>query len=166
MKFAVSDSGDEAFRKLMKKIGLISDLDVKVGFVRGKKEARSDGMLTNALIGYVHEFGVPGKIPARPFLLPAMRQKRSQVQATMREGLRVALGIAGDPRAINRAMGQCGALIRDQAKANIREQVGFEALAPETLRARARNGFKGTKALIRTGQLMGAIQFELTDGNS
>lgn len=39
------------------------------------------------------------------------------------------------------------------------EARNFVPLAPATIKARQRQGFKGTKALIRTGALLNAIQY-------
>ena len=165
--FEIDDTGDAAFRKLMKEIGLVADLDVKVGFIQDNHGNRlgTEDSITNAQVAYYQEFGVPDKIPARPFLIPAVKQTQPQVADTLRQGLRVALGVAGDPNGIHRAMMQCGAIIRDRAKKNIVDQVGFKPLSPRTLRERRKAGFAGKKALIRTGQLLGAIQFQLNDEN-
>lgn len=79
----------------------------------------------------------------------------------LRNGLRDAF--TGDDQAQKRSLSQCGAAIRDKAKDIIRTQDGFEPLSPRTIKARQHIGFKGTKALIHTGQLLNSITFQVTE---
>ena len=61
------------------------------------------------------------------------------------------------PEAVDRGLTAAGQIAADAVRSQIVRQVGFAPLAPSTLRARAAAGFKGTKALIVTGELMRSI---------
>ena len=153
---------DDAFKRLMKASGFLRSMDVKVGIVGSKDSIRKDEPIQNAQIAAIQEFGSPVRnIPPRPFLVPALEANRAKCMNFLRNGLRDAF--SGDDQAQKRSLSQCGAAIRDKAKDIIRTQDGFEPLSPRTIKARHRIGFKGTKALIHTGQLLNSITFQVTE---
>ena len=125
---------DDAFKRLMKASGFLRSMDVKVGIVGSKDSIRKDEPIQNAQIAAIQEFGSP-----------------------------VRDAFSGDDQAQKRSLSQCGAAIRDKAKDIIRTQDGFEPLSPRTIKARQHIGFKGTKALIHTGQLLNSITFQVTE---
>lgn len=54
--------------------------------------ARPDGDIGNAELGYIHEFGSPANnIPARPFLIPGVESAMPQVTKIMHDGARKVL---------------------------------------------------------------------------
>ena len=126
----------------------------------GEKEPAS-----NALIGYVHEFGSPLKnIPARPFLVPGVTSVFDEISARMS---RVAAAIleAAPGQASTLAETQLTAAgLTAQAAVQIKITEGpFQPLAPRTLAARRAKGRTGDKPLIDTGQLRQAITFVVRD---
>lgn len=162
MRIDASFTEFRAFEKLMKSLGFLRSMDVKVGYVAKKNSPRQIDGNNNASLAYLHNFGSPkGKIPARPYLAPALDNTRARCLGFMRSGLRSAL--SGDAEAEKRTLTQCGTVIRDEAKRILTAQEGFKPLSPKTLQARTRIGFKGTKALIHTGQLRNAITFEVKE---
>ena len=149
---------DDAFKRLMKASGFLRSMDVKVGIVGSKDSIRKDEPIQNAQIAAIQEFGSPVRnIPPRPFLVPALEANRAKCMNSLRNGLRDAF--SGDDQAQKRSLSQC----RDKAKDIIRTQDDFEPLSPRTIKARQRIGFKGTKALIHTGQLLNSITFQVTE---
>ena len=124
-------------------------LDVMVG-IPNDKDSR-DGPIGNAGLGYIHEFGSAlQNIPARPFLYPGVINAAEQISKHMIKAMDI-----GPEVAFNRA----GLSAVTSVKKMIRSQEGFEPLAPSTLAAREREGFKGTKALIHTGQLLNSVTY-------
>lgn len=164
----IEKNGAPDFRKIVTRLRSASGMDVRVGFIEGKKEERKDLTKqiipgeTNAHIGHIHEFGAPSRgIPARPFLVPAWRA--SEQFAIDSLGHAITMSLAGDKAFLKRTLGLVGQEVVKNAKNNIRAQVGFAPLSPKTLDYRDSIKFKGTKALIHTGQLLNAITYKVRD---
>ena len=152
---------DKGFEKAMKSIGFLRSMDVRVGYIKDSTDRKETGD-TNAGLAYFHNFGAPKRnIPPRPYLEPALNKTREQCLNIMRAGMREAL--AGSADAERKTLVRCGTIIRDAAKEIIRNQEGFAPLSERTLIQRQQKKFKGTKALIHTGQLLNAITFEVKD---
>jgi hypothetical protein len=64
-----------------------------------------------------------------------------------------------DASAVDQALNAGGLVAQSSVKKQIVSQEGFSPLKQGTLAARKRNGFNGTKALIRTGQLLNSISY-------
>ena len=75
VEFVENDTG---YQKVMRGLTSLTDMDVIFGFIEDKNEERQKGdPLTNATLGYIHEYGSPAAhIPKRPFLQPAFERKR------------------------------------------------------------------------------------------
>jgi hypothetical protein len=119
---------------------------------------RDDTRESNAAIGYIQETGSPvNNIPARPFLRPGVKKVEKRIVAELRKGAINTLshGIS----ALDNAYARAGIIAQNSVKAIIRAGEGFAPLAPSTLAARKRAGAKGTKPLIRTGQLINSITY-------
>lgn len=157
VKIEVKTNSNSRVLRGLDKVAKIPPQFVKVGFIENVKMNRRESGDTNAFLGYVHEHGVPSNgIPARPFLLPAMRASADEAEAYIRKGLAKSWL---DPDEIARGLGYAGTIIRDRAKANIVEGVGMKHLAKSTLNRRKNLGFDGTKPLIHTAQLLNAITY-------
>ena len=154
---------DTGYNQVMRGLMSLTDVDVIFGFIEDKNEERQKGdPLTNATLGYIHEYGSPAAhIPKRPFLQPAFERKRDWAVKQLRSAVLEA--IDGNKAALKTALTLVGTAFRDQAKANIIEQYKMVPLSEETLEARRRRGLKRTKALIDTGQLLNAIHFRVID---
>jgi hypothetical protein len=170
MRINASVTEFRAFEKLMKSLGFLRSMDVKVGYVAKKNTPRQIDGNNNASLAYLHNFGSPkGKIPARPYLAPALEATRGRCIDLMRMGLREAL--QGDATAEKSTLLNCGSAIQNEAKEIIRKQIGFAPLSPKTIQARRRKKteknplepFMGTHALQRTGQLLNGITVEVKE---
>lgn len=143
-------------QKLLKNIEAIASKSVLVGIPSEKKE-RKEGDITNAEIGFIHEYGSPMRnIPARPFLVSGVKASAERVSKILKAYASDALN---DASTIDKGLHAAGLIAQSQIKKQIVSQEGFVPLSSTTLKARAAKGFKGTKALIRTGQLLNSITF-------
>ena len=115
-----------------------------------------DDKINNAQLAYIHENGSPANnIPARPFLLLGVKDSYPKVIEIFKESVK-NMTVAGE---MEKGLHKAGQISVDSVKKRIVNQVGFIPLAESTLIARQAKGFKGTKALIRTGQLLNSIKF-------
>jgi len=135
-------------------------------------EARKGQPISNAALGYIHEFGAPeANIPARPFLIPGVRDAQAKAVAAMKRGAKKALQATGNASAAVRAgLNEAGLLAAAAVKRKITTGP-FAPLSPNTLRQRDRKlirqkGIKGAekalkarKPLIDTGQMRNAVTY-------
>lgn len=152
---------DKGFERVMHGLMSLTDSDVLIGFLEDKDEERQKGdPLTNATLGYIHEYGSPAaNIPKRPFLQPAFELQRDWAVSHLKSAIDQALD--GKRDVLEKGLAVVGMKIRDQAKTNIVTQYKMKPLSEETLEARRRRGLDRTKALIDTGQLLNAIHFRV-----
>lgn len=129
---------------LLERVGRLTKSDVLVG-IPSTTAGRRDGPITNAALGYIHEFGSPAhNIPARPFLFPGVRAIRSQALRMLRDG---AVGVlhGEDP---NRVLNAVGILARNSVVEAITDpEPPFVPLKPATIRARLRRTAAGRRKL-------------------
>lgn len=72
-------------------IRALSTKEVLIG-IPESKTTRQTGGVTNADLGYIHEFGAPeANIPARPFLIPGVRKATNDALAHLRGAVLAAL---------------------------------------------------------------------------
>lgn len=164
VKIEVKTNSNSRVLRGLDKVAKIPPQFVKVGFIENVKMYRRESEETNPFLGYIHEHGVPSKgIPARPFLLPAMRTSADEAEAYIRKGLARSWI---DPDEIARGLGYAGTAIRDEAKANIANAENMKPLSPKTIAIRQtpgyqghKKGFFGTLPLNVSGQLKNAITY-------
>lgn len=119
--------------------------------------ARKDGPITNAALGYVHENGSAAhNIPPRPFLVPGMKVAAPKCADVLKGYAKKA--VTGDAT-IDQGLNAAGLVAQSAVKNRIRSGEGFAPLQPATIAARKRQGKQGEKPLIRTGQLMNSITY-------
>ena len=112
---------------------------------------------TNALLGYVHEYGSPARnIPPRPFLHPGVLKARAGSQKHMKKAGQLALH--GEKNKVDQELDKVGLVAREGVILQITNGP-FEPLKPATLAARRRKGRTRTKPLIDTGQMREAITY-------
>lgn len=123
----------------------LTGLQVLVGIpeVNGaRKEDEDDGDVTNAALGYIHEFGAPASnIPARPWLIPGVRKSVRDYMPQLRGAAAAALD--GKPDIVERSLRMAGILAAQGAKHEMATG-NFVLLKPETIRARQYS--RGTKS--------------------
>lgn len=142
--------------KVLANIQQMAGKEVLVG-IPAEKTARKGDPITNASLGYIHEHGSPARnIPARPFLVPAVKNASNKIASAMK-GL--AAQATTDAAAVDKALNAGGLVAQSAVKKQIVSQEGFTPLKAGTLAARKRKGFQGDKALIRTGQLLNSISY-------
>ena len=102
---------------------------------------------SNALIGYVMEFGDDEKrIPPRPFLIPGVEDAKDQIVKQLAKAGGVAL--SGSSEAVDRGLGAAGLVGQNAVRAKITDGP-FTPLSQATIEARARRGRKGAKQYLK-----------------
>lgn len=112
---------------------------------------------SNALVGYVQEFGDDQlRIPPRPFLLPGVKAMQDQVPAMLVKGIEGAF--LGKPDAYRKALDQVGLAAVDSVKQTM-VAGGFAPLSQRTIEARARRKYADTGKLHGTATSRNARTF-------
>lgn len=142
---------------VIKAINELGAKDVLVGIPEGNANRKSGDPATNALIGYVQEFGSPANnIPARPFLIPGV----SDIQKPASDRLKVAAqrALSGDLSQAEKQLHAAGMMGQNSARAKINSNIQPK-LSERTLAARRARGVTRENTLIDTGQLRNAITY-------
>lgn len=125
--------------KLFSTMEKMSRVRVLVG-IPGDADQRQDPKEPpNHVLGYIHEFGDPSRnIPARPFLRPGVANAQPQIIAALRQGLRIALKLDKDGKAVALlSMGRAGQIAASSVQQKIVDGP-FIPLSPRTIADRAR----------------------------
>lgn len=147
--------------KVLKAIHGMAGQHALIG-IPAPKTTRKDGPVGNAAIGYIQERGSAAQnIPARPFLQPGVLAVRTQCADALKVSAVDAL--SHNTTAIVNGLNAAGLIAQASVKRTLKAGEGFEKLADATVKARQRKGFKGTKPLIRTGQLLNSITYVVRD---
>jgi hypothetical protein len=126
-----------------------------------KPEPGEPREVNNAMLGFIHENGSPARnIPARPFLVPGVRDARAAIAGQLGSASRATL--AGKSTDADRTLHAVGLIAQNAVRKRI-VNGPFEPLKPKTLAARRRKGRTGTKPLIDTGQLKNSITYVVRD---
>lgn len=143
--FVTRDSTKQVFDCLKK----LPDQDVLVGIPEQEATREDDDPVNNAMLGYIHEFGAPeANIPARPFLVPGVRDVKDRVSNFLKQAGKAAL--AGDSDKVTKAFHAAGLV----ASASVKNRIvsgDFQPLAEATLKARARRKGKGKGVALSKG---------------
>lgn len=113
--------------------------DVLVGIPEATTDRdHNDGSdITNAALGYIHEFGAPAaNIPARPFLIPGV--ENSLDRSTRQLELAAKAALTGDQAATMMRLEVAGQIAAAGAKREI-SYGDFVPLKPSTIRNRRRS---------------------------
>jgi hypothetical protein len=132
--------------------------EVLVGIPESKADRRDDAPINNATIMAINEFGSPANnIPARPVMAIGIRNAQ---EAIAEEFKKAAIGaLSRGQSALTTYYNRAGIIASNSIKKAINDQIGIDPPSESTLRARKSKGFKGTKALIVTGQLRNSITY-------
>lgn len=159
MKTGVSVTVDEA-KKVIARIEAMTGKRVMVG-IPDANAGRNEGPMTNAALGYIHEHGSPARnIPARPFLVPGVNASTPRVVKVLRKA---AGRVLEGREEVSKGLDAAGLIAQASVKNRIRNSIGFAPLSQRTLAKRMASGKRGTKPLIRTGQLMNSITYVVVD---
>ncbi len=136
---------------------------VLVGIPAEETARQDDSEPNNATLLALNNFGSPANnIPARPVMALGIAAAQDDIVTAFKQGAKDALtkGLAALPIAYNRV----GIIASTSIKKVINSQEGFAPPSPATLAIRKAEGFKGTKALIVTGQMRNAITYVINEG--
>jgi hypothetical protein len=160
--------------ELIARIQKLANIQVMVGIpaTRGPRQA---GGITNAALGYIHEFGVPSRnIPPRPFLRPGVANAKAAIRARLLSAAKAAKD--GNEQMMMRQLMAAGQTAVTSVQQKITEGP-FTPLAASTIarrQAKLRNttsltpaqrraGFRDIRPLIDTGQLRASIMYVVRD---
>jgi len=142
-------------------VELLSKSRVLVGIPSanaGRNEDATSQPITNAALGYIHEYGAPEQnIPARPFLNPGVDGSKKQWLPYLEAAGRNALN--GESGKVTQNLDNAGLTAQNAVRAFITAGDTFAPLAPVTLAARQRKGRTGTKPLIDTNQMLKSVTY-------
>jgi hypothetical protein len=131
---------------------------VLVGIPEEDATRKADAPINNAALLAINNFGSEKmNIPPRPVMDIGIRNAQPEIVEAMKNACKFALakGLSALSIYYNRA----GLIASNSIKKAINSQEGIEAPSEATLAARKAEGFKGTKALIVTGQMRNAITY-------
>ena len=155
----VTSDFTEDFNRIVK--GFRRD-DVLVGIpeeeTKRDPEEGEKSPINNATILAINNFGdAKLNIPARPVMEIGIRNAQDEIAEQFKQAAVNALkkGLPALSQYYNRA----GLIASNSVKKAINSQEGIDEPSEATLRAREAKGFKGTKALIVTGQMRNAITY-------
>ena len=145
----------ERVKALTKSEVLVGIPDANAARTDEEEAAKKGEPITNAGLGYVHEFGLPEKnIPARPFLVPGVADVKDRVAKVL--GTAVKKALSGDHEAGEVALTKVGLIAETSVKSRI-DEGPFAPLSPVTLAQRKRRGRTGEKPLIDTAQMQRSV---------
>jgi hypothetical protein len=147
----------DRLKEVVEALSSLPERDVLVGIPEETTGRQASGTITNAQLGYIHEFGAPeANIPARAFLMPGIRNAKNKVAGYFRRAGVEALN--GNAAGVTRALNSAGLAAAASAQRKITAGP-FEPLKPATLAARRRRGRTGTRPLIDTAQLRRSLTY-------
>lgn len=136
------------------KVAEIGRASVRAGVVGPAASAQhGDGPATNGEIAIAMEYGTP-MIPARPFVAQTFADPMRRAELALLQGRLIGAVMAGK-MSRDQALGLLGAWAAGAIRATIRDG-DFAPLAPATIAAKG-----SSKPLVDTGQLAGAVGFEV-----
>jgi hypothetical protein len=150
----VTKDNTKFFNDLIKRF---KDDSVLVG-IPESESARDGQGISNAAILAINEFGSPlNNIPPRTPMATGIRLAQDAIGAEYKKAAQQALskGLS----ALSVYYERIGLIASNSVKRTINEQINMQAPAESTLKSRESKGFKGTKALLVTGQLRNAITY-------
>lgn len=128
--------------------------------VRKDKDLDTEQGISNAALLAINVFGSPiNNIPARDVMTIGLRNAKDDIAEQFKKAAQNVLskGLSALTVYYNRA----GFIASSAIKKAINDQEGIDPPADSTLKSRAARGFKGTKALVVTGQMRNAITYVL-----
>lgn len=151
----VTSDFTEQFNRIVK--GFKRDA-VLVGIPETETDRTNDESINNATLLAINNFGSPtNNIPARPVMEIGIQAAQPDIAKEFGKAAKSALSTGLS--ALSTYYNRVGIIASTAVKKAINSQEGIEPPAPATLAARKSRGFKGTKALLVTGQMRNAITY-------
>lgn len=143
---------------ILKSIDSLKKKQTLVGIPAEDAERKGDTPINNAALLYINEFGSPVQnIPARQPMRTGIMKASDAIVAEFAKCAEV--GIWADPVDTNSYFERVGIIASNSVKLVINNQENMAPPAASTIKAREARGFRGTKALIVTGQMRNAITY-------
>lgn len=143
---------------VLKSIRALTKDQVLVGVPSDESGRQESDGITNAVIGFINEFGSEAAgVPPAPHLIPGVEDASEKCAEIMAQG--AYEGLSGNPSGLEKAMNRVGLVAQAAVRKRITDQKDFDDLAESTVEARRRKGFQGTKRLIYTGQYRNSINY-------
>lgn len=153
----VTNDFTDNFNKIIKRF---RNDDVLVGIPQQETKRKDEeaGQINNATLLAINNFGSPvNNIPARPVMKIGILNAQAAIAEQFKNAAKNVLtqGLA----ALDIYYERVGIIASNSIKKAINDQDGIKEPAASTLAGRKRKGFKGTKALVVTGQMRNAITY-------
>lgn len=150
--------------QIAKRLAELSAMSVVVGIPSDKnaRENEQGKSITNAQLGYIHEFGAPeANIPPRPFLKPAAKEFwKEKGKKEFKKAIQEA--ISGNMKAAVNYLERIGIEAVSAVKIKINSNVP-PALSQATLANRQARGKVSEKTLVDTGQMRNSVTYEVRE---
>lgn len=155
-KLVVTEDNTKDFNDMIKRFK--NDM-VLVGVPQADAERKEENApINNATLLAINEFGSPiNNIPARPVMAIGIRNAQIEIAAQYKLAVKNAFKQGLD--ALSIYYNRIGIIASNSIKKAINSQTDIDPPSEATLAARRATGFKGTKALIVTGQLRNSITY-------
>lgn len=157
----------ERWEAVLARVAEIGRASVRAGIVGPEASKVHEGTgMTNAELGLLHEIGNEdqgGNIPERSFVRKTLRDPAFRAELTTLQGRLLAAVLLGKMDR-DRALGLLGAWAAGKIKRTIVDDQVQPEDKPATIEAKRRAGLGGPggdKVLVASGQLVGAIGFEI-----
>lgn len=132
---------------------------VLVGIPQEEASREGSSLINNATLLAINEFGSPlNNIPPRPVMKIGIKKAQGEIAEQFKFAAREALTQLSEAP-LNIYYNRAGLIASNSVKKVINAQEGIKSPAESTLKARKSKKFKGTKALIVTGQLRNSITY-------
>jgi hypothetical protein len=157
-RFTVTSDFTKDFNEIIKSF---KNDNVLVGIPENKTDRKENAPINNATLLAINNFGSPiNNIPARPVMSIGIKNAQDDIAEQYKLAIKNAFskGFSALDTYYNRA----GIIASNSIKKAINDQLGIEEPSEATLKAREARGFKGTKALVVTGQMRNAITYVVT----
>lgn len=149
----------DLIKTVLASINKLTATQVMVG-IPAENAPREGEPINNATLGYIHENGAPERnIPARPFLVPGVTDRKDQIADYLGQGAKAAL--QGKPELAERALMAAGQEGETGAVSRILAGIP-PPLSPKTIYNRQhrrvnRRTASETTPLVDTGELKNSI---------
>lgn len=148
---------DTGYRRIKRNFQrLMQGRSVTIGIQGSQGTQKHKGGITNAALGFIHEFGAPGAgVPQRSFLRSTVDRNRGQIKRMLEKAARNAVD-TGD---LDQRLAIVGEKVRSEVIETIDKSIGIEPNAPSTIRKKG-----SSKPLVDSGVLKGAISSKVRKG--
>lgn len=168
MKSTVTVKHKSKSEAVIKALQTLQKSSVEVGYAHdARKNERKGADITNAQLAYIHEHGSPLRgLPARPFLVPGVKSKKSAWVSKLKGACQAAL--SGEEGSVTRLLEQAGSVARSAVQNYIRT-APFTPLKDTTIRKRLRGKSRGEREAIQpfqrplqdTGAMRDAVDYRV-----